>query len=190
MRRADRRFNLGGGIAAALVLAAGGAAGLALLVPLFGSGVALRLLVALLGLGYVLYVLGRSRERVGRIATVGLWALCAAGIWLVGLPLPAYVLVHVGMLWLVRSLYCRSGVLGALADLGLCVLGLGFAAWAMSRSGSVPLALWCFFLIQAFHASIPSSFALRGAAPRDEDAAFDRAHRAAEAALKRFGVMR
>jgi len=65
------------------------------------------------------------------------------------LPLVAYVLVHVGLAWLVRSLYYYSGVLPALADLGVSVLGTVFAVWAANRSGSAWLAFWSFFLVQA-----------------------------------------
>ena len=68
-----------------------------------------------------------------------------------GLPLAGYVLVHLGLVWLVRSLYYYSGLLPALADLGSALLGAAFAVWAAQRSDSAWLALWCFFLVQAFH---------------------------------------
>jgi len=35
-----------------------------------------------------------------------------------------YLLVHLGLIWLIRSLYFYSSVLSALADLGLGGLGL------------------------------------------------------------------
>ena len=80
-----------------------------------------------------------------------------AATWLAGVPLVGYVLIHVGLLWLVRSLYFYSGVLPALLDLGLSALGLAFAVWAAGRSGSPLLALWCFFLVQALHVCIPAA---------------------------------
>ena len=58
--------------------------------------------------------IGRSGERVGRITTVACWLAVASGAWLLGLPLVGYVLLHVGLVWLVRSLYHYSGVLPAL----------------------------------------------------------------------------
>ena len=86
-----------------------------------------------------------------------------------------------------RSLYYYSGLLPALADLGVSVLGAAFAAWAAQRSGSAWLVLWCFFLVQAFHVLIPASLTQRGrAAPDPADDAFARAHRAAEAAVRRL----
>ena len=66
--------------------------------------------------------------------------------------------------WLVRSLYYYSGLLPALADLGVTALGAAFAVWAAQRSDSAWLALWCFFLVQAFHVLIPASLTQRGGA--------------------------
>lgn len=175
------------GLAAALALSAAGAVLLAILSPWAGSATALRAVIALLGLAYVAYTMARSGERVGRITALGCWAAVAAATWVLAPPLVGYVLVHLGLVWLVRSLYHYAGVVPALADLALAVLGAAFAAWAAQRSGSAWLALWCFFLVQAFHALIPPTLAARGApAPGDTDDAFARAHRAAEAAVRRL----
>lgn len=176
------------GLFAAFVLSVAGAAVLAALAPWLGPATSLRAVIALLGFAYVLYVIGRSGERVGRITTVASWCLVASIAWLAGLPLVAYVLLHIGLVWLVRSLYHYSGLLPALADLGVSLLGAAFAAWAVQRSGSAWLALWCFFLVQAFHAWIPPTLAQRtdaNAADTTEDA-FARAHRAAESAVRRL----
>ena len=183
--------SLARGLGAAVVLSSSGAAVLAALTPVIGSGSALRAVVALLGFAYLLYTLSRSAERIGRVTTVVLWVLAAAFAWFSGVPLVGYVLIHVGMLWLVRSLYFYSGVLPALADLGLSALGIAFAVWAAGRSGSAMLALWCFFLVQAFHVVIPTTLAGDGERhPSDDDQAFDRAHRAAEAAIRRLSATR
>jgi hypothetical protein len=100
------------------------------------------------------------------------------------------VLVHVGLIWLVRSLYFYSGVLPALADLGLSVLGAAFAVWAAQRSGSAMLAFWCFFLVQAFHVLLPTAIAERGQPADDADLKFNRAHTAAEGAIRRLSTGR
>ena len=185
---APRRMpSLGAGLVTALVLSACGAALLAAMTPLFGLATALRAVVALLGFAYVLYAVGRSGERVGRVTTVACWVVVASAAWLAGLPLAGYVLVHVGLVWLVRSLYYYSGLLPALADLGLTVLGAAFAVWAAQRSESAWLVLWCFFLVQAFHVLIPASLTQRDKRALDSgDDAFARAHRAAEAAVRRL----
>jgi hypothetical protein len=191
MSARDSRPSLGRGIAAALVLALAGAAVLAALAPLVGSSTALRAVVALLGFGYLLYLLGSSGERVGRITVVLLWTVVAAVAWAAALPIVPYVLLHVGLVWLVRSLYFHSGLLAALADLGLTLLGVAFASWAASRSGSAALALWCFFLVQAFHVSIPAALATdRERGGRDAHDPFRRAQQAAESAIRRMSAPR
>jgi hypothetical protein len=175
-------------LGAAFVLSVAGAAVLTALAPWLGAATSLRAVIALLGFAYVLYVIGRSGERVGRITTVVSWVVVASIAWLAGLPLVAYVLLHIGLVWLVRSLYHYSGLLPALADLGVSLLGAAFAAWAAQRSGSAWLALWCFFLVQAFHALIPPALARRGDtnAADDTEDAFSRAHRTAESAVRRL----
>ena len=181
--------SLGVGLLAALIFSACGAALLAALVPWLGLATGLRAVIALLGLAYVIYAIGRSGERVGRLTTLACWLVVACGAWLAGLPLVAYVLVHLGAIWLARSLYYYSGLLPALADLALTLLGAAFAVWAAQRADSAWLAFWCFFLVQAFHVSIPASLT-RGSAPEAPDDAFARAHRAAEAAVRRLSSAR
>jgi hypothetical protein len=183
--------SFGHSLGAALLLSLSGAAVLAALTPMLSTGTALRAVIALLGLAYVLYVLGRSGERVGRITTIACWALVASVAWFAGLPLVGYLLVHLGLVWLIRSLYCYSGVLPALADLGVTALGAAFAVWAARYSGSAWLAFWCFFLAQTLHGLIPAAAAGRNCeAPNEADQAFDRAHRAAEAAIRRLSTAR
>jgi hypothetical protein len=187
MSARSQRPSVGQALAAAFVLSLCGAAVLAALTPFAGGGVALRAVIALLGFAYVLYVVGKSGERVGRITTIALWIAAASLTWLTGLPFVGYVLVHVGLVWLVRSLYYYSGVLPPVADLGLALLGAAFAAWAAQRSGSVGLALWCFFLVQSLHVLIPASLGTGAdASAAGGDDAFARAHRAAEAAARRL----
>ena len=47
------------------------------LAPLFGGDALLRALIALLGLAYSLYLLRRSRARVGRVSVIAVWCLAA-----------------------------------------------------------------------------------------------------------------
>jgi hypothetical protein len=181
--------SFGRALGAAFVLSLCGAAVLAALTPLTGAGTALRAVIALLGFAYVLYLMAASGERVGRVTTVALWTVAAAFAWFSGLPLVAYALVHVALVWLVRSLYCYSGVLPALADLGLSLLGAAFAVWAAQRTGGAWLALWSFFLVQTFHVLIPPALGARsGESPDGADDAFARAQRAAEAAARRLSA--
>ena len=66
------------------------------------------------------------------------------------------------------------------------------AVWAARQSGSFALSLWCFFLVQALYAAIPARFPGEGGSTADavpEDR-FQRAHRAAEAALRSLHSIR
>ena len=173
-----------------LVLSFCGAAALSVLGPVLFPGYALRAVIAIVAFAYVLYLIGKSGERVGRITTVACWLVVALAAAVAGLPLGAYVLVHVGLIWLVRSLYYYSGVLPALADFGLGLLGVVFATWAAQRTGSAWLAFWCFFLTQAFHVLIPQSLSTRESHARGADDPFNRAHRTAEEAIRRLSTSR
>jgi len=157
--------------------------------PVFGGAAVLRLLIAASSLAYVIYLLGRSRERVGRVTTFAAWAVVALALWWFEPPLLLYVLIHVGLIWLVRSLYFHASVLSALADLGLNGLGIVVGIWATLQAGSLFLSLWCFFLVQALFVGIPKQIGRkppdRQPGPDDEDH-FQHAYRAAEGALRKL----
>lgn len=159
--------------------------------PLFGEYRVGRLLIAALGLGYVIYLLYRSRERVGRITTLSAWLVTAVGGWLLIPGLTLYAVLHLAMLWLVRSLYHQPGVLASLADLGLNVLALMVGTWAWLHSGSLLLGVWSFFLVQALFVAIPGWFSKTGSVPtnHDDDERFQQASRAADAALRRLSTL-
>ncbi len=154
------------------------------------GGLPLRILIAGLGLGYVLYLLKRSGYRIGRLTTLAAWALLAGAIGFVQPALPLYLLVHVGALWLIRSLYFYSSVLAALADLGLNAASVVAAVWALRYTGSVFLGIWCFFLVQALFAAIPPALPRNQNIPGEPEAEdrFQQAYRVAEAALRHLDV--
>ena len=188
--RSARRPSFGASLGVGLVLSLCGAAALSVLGPMLLAGYALRAVIAVVGFAYVLYLVGRSGERVGRVTTVACWLAISLGAAAAGLPLGAYVLVHVGLIWLVRSLYYYSGVLPALADFGLGLLGVVFSVWAAQRTGSAWLAFWCFFLAQSFHVLIPQSLSTRGGRAGGVEDSFNRAHRMAEEAIRRLSTTR
>jgi len=167
---------------------AGGVVAGALSVALVPGSV-IRAVVAMLALAYVVYLLGRSRVRVGRVTALAAWVTGAALTWWTAPPLAAYLLAHLFMVWLVRALYYHTGVLPALADLAVVCAGLAGAVWAAVATGSVFVSTWCFFLVQAAFVLIPSR-KRRGPCPSNainlDDDAFQRAHRAAERAVARI----
>ena len=93
------------GVVVAAVLGFFASAIVATLTPFVGLGAVIRLVIPLLGLAYLLYLLNRTAERVGRVTTLTLWTAMAAVTWWIAPPLPLYLMVHVGSIWLVRSLY-------------------------------------------------------------------------------------
>ncbi len=177
------------GVLVAAVLGFFASAVVATLTPFVGLGAVLRLVIPALGLAYLLYLLNRSKERVGRVTTLSLWAALAAITWWAAPPLPLYLLIHVGAIWLVRSLYFYSGVMPALMDLGLGAFSISATVWAITRSGSVFLATWCFFLVQALFVAIPPAVQ-RKTKPEQNTAAdnesFERSKRQADAALRQL----
>ncbi len=177
------------GVIVAAILGFFASAVVATLTPFVGIGAVLRLVIPALGLAYLLYLISRSQERLGRVTTLTLWGALAAATWWIGPPLPLYLLIHVAAVWLVRSLYFYSGVLPALMDLGLNALSISASVWAISRSGSVFLATWCFFLVQSLFVAIPPAIQKKARASQDtvtESEAFERARRQADQALRQL----
>lgn len=177
------------GVVVAAILGFFASAIVATLTPFIGLDSVVRLIIPTLVLAYLLYLFNCSSERVGRVTTLTFWTAMAAVTWWVAPPLPLYLMIHVGAVWLVRSLYFHSGVMPALMDLGLSALSVSAGVWAISRSGSVFLATWCFFLVQALFVAIPPAVK-RHAMPQQNTPAdngnFERARRQADAALRQL----
>lgn len=177
------------GVVVAAVFGFFASAVVATLTPFVGLSAVLRLVIPALGLAYLLYLFSRSEDRVGRVTTLALWSALAAVTWWVSPPLPLYLLIHVGAVWLVRSLYFYSGVLPALMDLGLSTLSVSATVWAITRSGSMFLATWCFFLVQALFVAIPPSVKSAQKPRRNtavESETFENARRQADEALRQL----
>lgn len=184
-------FLEGAGIALLVSILGGGT--LLLLMPLFAASLLLHGIVAATGLGYLIYLLRRGRARTGRVSLLLLWALATAAVALFDGSLVAAAVVQLALAWLTRSLYFHDGVLASLMDLGLCTASLAAAAWAVHQSNSLALTLWCLMLVQAAFVFIPDPQrrAHRTATPAPgPDDPFQRAHRAAEAAVRRFYTVR
>jgi hypothetical protein len=180
------------GVAVALGASLVGSLLYAVLSPLGTAGWMLHLLIAGLGFGYVVYLLGRSRERAGRFTVLVLGSLAAGVTWFLTPSLALYLLAQVGVIWLVRSLYFYASLLSALADLGLSALSLAAALWAWVQTGSLFLTLWCFFLTQALFVVIPARITGKEGEnhpdPKRADR-FERAHRAAQAAVRKLSII-
>ncbi len=176
------------GVLVALVASLLGSLLYAVLVPTLPGDPVLRLLITGIALGYIIYLLRHSPERVGRITVLAVWSLAVGAIWSLGPPLLLYLSLHLGLVWLIRSLYFYSSMLSALVDLGLSGLSLAATVWAASHSQSLFLSIWCLFLVQALFAVIPASMQRNGGATpaHQEHDRFEHAHQAAETALRKL----
>ncbi len=181
------------GVAVAFVASFLGSAVYGALTTVLPAATTLRVATAGISLGYAIYLVARSRNPVGRMTSVVLWGAVAGATWLTYPPLVLYVSLHMGLVWLVRSVYFHASALSALADLGLSLLGLLAAAWAATETGSPFLSIWSLFLTQALFVAIPPRMG-RNTADRpvrdDHLDPFERAHRNAQAALRRLSSVR
>ncbi len=171
------------GVGVALVASVVGGVLYAVLPALFGWESPLRALIAGLWLAYILYLLNRSQARVGKVTVASFWLAGALALWLVHPPFTVYLLLHAGAVWFVRSLYFHGSPIPAAIDLVLTGFGLVAAFWAAIETGSMIVALWCFFLCQALFTGIPRVARAKRREPA-ADAPFERAHRAGQAALR------
>ena len=179
------------GVAVAIVFSVLGSAFALVLAPLLGRGVSAYVLITGISFVYLIYLLARSRERVGRITTVVLWLAATAVIWLLGLPWFLLGLVQMAFIWLVRCLYYYSSVVSALTDLGLTATSAMVSYWAAIYSGSLFLSIWTFFLMQALFVAIPKQWRVgRSDHPPTQDDAFQRAFHNAEAAFRKLTTLR
>ena len=152
---------------------------------LFSADCGIRLVISGLALAYSLYLLSCSRERTGRITFMLVFCIAIALLWLL-YPALSLCFWQVLAIWLMRSLYCHSGLLASLADLGLSMLSLAAAFWTLGSTGNLFLSIWCFFLTQALFVFIPERSNLDQAASPDTEADFKRAYQAAEAAVRKL----
>ena len=75
----------------------------------------------------------------------------------------------------------------ALLDLALSAISVAGFVWAASRTGSVFLATWCFFLVQALFIAIPPALKRKASAvSRQTNQSFDNARRRADAAIRQL----
>ena len=177
------------GAGVALLLSGIGGAVFTMFNPFMSAGFLLRIVVSGISLAYVLYLLWRSRERIGHITVLAGWLLASIGIWVFYPPIMPYVLLHLSLIWLIRSLYFYAGVLPSLLDLGLNAVGMLLAIGAGMHTQSLFIGLWCFFLCQALFVFIPSTLQRKATTTASRTVAedrFERAHRDAVAALRKL----
>ena len=154
---------------------------------LFADSFLIRLLISTIGFAYVIYLLSRSQERVGKLIIIVLWPLLSIYLWVIWPPITLFVLMHLTAVWLIRSLYFYSSVLSALADLALNLFSVAVAVWAAHHTGSIFLSIWCFFLIQALFVVIPDNLQSRSEKKQAEtEDRFHQAYKTAQSAAQKL----
>ena len=158
---------------------------------LFADSIIIRLIISGLSLAYILYLLTRSNEHIGRITVIVLWSIITTTTWFFWPPAIAFIVIHLGAIWLVRSLYFYSSIFSSLADLCLNVLSIAIALWTASHTGSLFLTLWCFFLTQALFVMIPTSIkpsTNNNSSNLNSEDDFQRAYRVAQSAVRKLST--
>src|SRR4051794_16677685 len=157
------------GVLVALVLSLLAAPLVALLHSLIGSLLAWNAVVVAMAYTYICYLLVQRGRTSGRV-TLGLLALIVllAGIVL-DLRLTSMLLLCMALIWGIRSFAYSRSLVSAVLQGVVCVLGCGAALTVYGHSGSLALAIWSFFLVQAAFVLIPARLTQRPATDIDEE---------------------
>ena len=143
------------GVTVAMIISLGAAVASLLLGGFIVYALLFELLLYTATLAYLLYLLKRSKARIGRVVVIAGWGVTSLLCWFFDVALLEQVLIQAGMIWLVRSLYFHGSLFSAALDFGLVSAGLAASAWAMVNTGSLAAALWSFFLVQALFCWLP-----------------------------------
>jgi len=153
----------------------------------------IQLIISIVGFAYIVYMLIRSEEKTGRVVVMVTWFLVVSFIWILDIPLALFCLVHLAMLWLIRSLYFYSSVISSMLDFTLVALSLLFSTWAFYQTESVFMSLWSFFLMQSLFVLIPSRLGQSKqncARQRNSDREFNRAFNNASDAVRKLTALK
>ena len=150
----------------------------------------LKCIIGIVSLCYSGYLLARCPAMPGRVTVAVAWFLVAAACWFGNLTLGSFLLIQVGMIWVIRSVFYHRSPVGALLDLLLNGLSVAASAWSMVHSESLFMSLWSFFLVQALFVAIPARFKPLAKGNRQPDRQFQRAHQAAQAAIAKLSSVR
>ncbi|MFK7955155.1 MAG: hypothetical protein AB8B96_03595 [Lysobacterales bacterium] len=184
-----RRPGPGALIALALGMSCASGLALTLFSVLSLSITVTQVIIAALGI-YCLILVGWVRPPAGRIsgflltAAVTLAALLGSTYW--GVLNGPGALAMLSWTWLIRCALLHRNLTALLGDSVLLATGVAAAVWAFESSGSIVLALWSFFLVQALLPWLPVAGKHRLQDPHSPQSQFDQANRRADQALRRL----
>ena len=129
----------------------------AILAPLMPQAERHALLCAALGLACLVHLSRRLPGKPGSLIMLSLsFPVTLVGL-IAPLPLGYQLLLQAALIWAVRSILVYGDARRVMADLCLQALALAALAAAYSRTGSVMLSIWSFFLVQASFVFIADS---------------------------------
>ena len=143
------------GIVLALIVSIAASFSYAVMTWVLSGFGAVQLLITMISFSYVLYLLIRSDEKIGRVVVMCVWVFVACSVWVLDVPLSLFCLSHLMMTWIVRSLYYYASIVSSLIDFALISLSLLFSTWAFYQTGGVFISIWSFFLMQSLFVWIP-----------------------------------
>ncbi len=163
---------------------------------IFDQFTAIQLCTSAATLAYLVYLLGQTKVRFGRVSTIGVFLACTLLAWFISPSILLSAAFNVGFIWLVRAVYYHSSALVALADLVISIVTFTAAIAAAFQSHSIFLAFWSFFLAQAMIVPVLNYVFNKGNRDKDRSSTsahvncteqhFQRAYRNAESALRKL----
>ena len=174
-----------------------GAAAVALCLSVIGSvvwqlrldyhlGLSFDVLLAGLSLAYTVYLVSSGSRRAGQLSATFLWLPANAVILMWSPALMPTLVAYSLLIWITRVASHHRAALPALLDLCLCALALLSALWAVNNTGSLFLALWCFFLVHALYVLLPEHLSANQSLYHQASDPFEQAFAVAEAAARRL----
>lgn len=186
-----KRPHLAEGIIVALIISLAVTVVFSVMSAFFPTRFLLQILLASGSFIYILYLLLRSNEKTGRLTVLASVIVLIFFTWIFSPSMLISLFVHIGMIWLVRSLYYYTSLIISLFDLGLTLFAMAASIWTLMYTDSLFLALWCFFALQSLFAFLPTGLVRQRsgilvATPKrdNNDDHFERAWQSAQQALK------
>lgn len=136
---------------------------------------------------YIVYLLGNSGAKVGRITAVVIWLVALGSMSWLDVPLPVWMATLVASIWLVQSLFYYAGIVPMMFNLALQIFGVVCASAAYLHTHSITLSVWSYFLVLALDVFIPDTAYARGAKTSRQvqgNQDFERAYANAQHALQ------
>ena len=127
--------------------------GLKMAVPFF---VAFRVITLVGYLAYCVYLLRTAKTRVGALTLATVNLVIALGFSFLPVTNSLMVVALVTLISVNRSLLFQRSLIAIGLDGLASAVGLMFAGYLFSKTGSVPAAFWSFFLLQSLFVLIPA----------------------------------